>query len=359
MLFNKVEIRNFRNLLSTHLTPSSSLNIIHGSNGSGKSSLLEALHYLATGSSFRTHRLTHILTHERECFTLFSQISSAGLQHRIGIKRCRDHTHQTRIDGSDVSKRSSLVQLVPLQVLSPETISLLVDGSENRRSFIDWALFHVEHPFHYHLSHYNRALKQRNALLKQNSHYDLEHWDAQLIEHGTVIDTLRSGYVEQIREPLMQIVASLLPSIDIDLSYRHGWASSYTLVDALLSSRESDFKLKHTTVGPHRGDMIVKSGGVKVSELLSRGQLKLLVIALKLAQLSLLGQHSSDTRPIILVDDLAAELDRDHRALLLETIKPLSSQLFITTPDLSLIDYGGWEERKVFHVEHGEVKEVV
>jgi len=359
MQINKIEIRNFRNLVSSQLSPSPLLNIVYGSNGSGKSSLLEAIHFLATGSSFRTHRVTNLLCHNTQCFTLFSEISSAGSHHRIGIQRCRDLNHQTRIDSKTVTKRSNLVQLLPLQVLSPESISLLLEGSEQRRNFMDWALFHVEHSFHHHLSHYNRALKQRNALLKQGTTSELNHWDSQLSDHGNIIDAMRKQYVGQLKEPLVNVLNALLPELNVDLDYRSGWSTQLSLSDALLHSRESDLKLKHTTVGPHRADISVKSEGVKVNELLSRGQLKLLVIALKLAQISLLYSSAKGTAPIILVDDLAAELDIEHRALLLETIKPLSSQLFITTPDLSLIDYAGWQERKVFHVEHGQVKEVV
>jgi DNA replication and repair protein RecF len=303
--------------------------------------------------------LNTIVAHQKSCFTLFSELSSISTAHRIGLQRCKDHNHVTRIDGQDIARRSELVQLIPLQVLSPESISLLTDGSEHRRNYLDWALFHVEHSFHYHLTHYLRALKQRNALLKSGNISDISHWDAQLTQHGIVIDSHRREYVDQIRAPLSDLINSLLPDVDIEITYRGGWSNDLDLNDALINSRESDIKLKHTTVGPHRADLIVKSQGVKLSDLLSRGQLKLVVIALKLAQLSLLYDASEAMRPIILVDDLAAELDIEHRSLLLETLKMLSSQLFITTPDLSLIDCSSWSERKVFHVEHGHVKEVI
>jgi len=358
MRFNKVEISRFRNLLSTSFHPSPSLNLITGANGSGKSSLLEALYYLATGSSFRTHRLSHIIHQQHDCFILFAECSNAHHSHRVGLKRCKDLIHHTRLDGHEITKRSELVQLLPLQVLSPESINLLVEGSDHRRSFIDWALFHVEHSFHYHLSHYQRALKQRNALLKSDNLNSLHQWDAQLVEHGEVIDTFRTRYLDSIKVDVDQILAQLLPDITLEMQYRSGWSKELNLVEALSQSRENDRKLRYTTVGPHRGDFVVKSDGVKVADLLSRGQLKLIVIALKLAQISTL-QTVSGKLPIILVDDLAAELDVTHRATLLLQLKALSTQIFVTTPDIELIDHSQWAERKVFHVEHGDLQEVV
>ncbi len=359
MHFNKVEIGHFRNLISTSLSPSPSLNVIAGSNGSGKSSLLEALYYLGTGTSFRTHRLSNIISHNKDCFTLFTALSTAMGSHRIGIQRCKSDNHQTRVDGRNINRRSDLVQIAPIQVLSPESIQLLIEGSQQRRNFVDWALFHVEHLFHHHLSHYMRALKQRNALLRSNAGPELALWDRQIIEHGLQINRLRFEYINQIKQPLSDLMQSLLPDIELSISYKQGWSRELSLKDALHHARVNDDRLKYTSVGPHRGDVLVRSSGSRATDTLSRGQLKLVVIALKLAQLALLSSSTNCINPIILIDDLAAELDIEHRAHLLETIRSFSSQLFITTPDLSLIDFNRWDERKVFHVEHGEVKEVV
>lgn len=357
MIFKRVEISHFRNLISTSFNPSSSLNLISGSNGSGKSSLLEALHYLANGSSYRTNRLSHIVHHNSDCFTLFSEIGNK-LSHRIGIKRCRDLNHQTRIDGQEISRRSELVQIQPLQVLSPESISLLIEGSEVRRSYIDWALFHVEQSSHYHLSNYTRVLKQRNALLKNLSHTQVRHWDSLLVEHGVVIDKLRREYVDRIKPITHKLLSLMLPEVEISFSYRPGWSKYDDFMDSLEESFDNDIKLKYTTVGPHRADLSIKCGNIKASETLSRGQQKLVVIALKLAQAISLYEYS-DKKPVILIDDIAAELDVEHRALLLETVKTLDTQVFITTPELDLVDYMDWNERKVFHVEHGKLKVMV
>ena len=357
MRFNRVEVTHFRNLTSTAFTPSPSLNLIYGDNGSGKSSLLEAIHYLATGSSFRTHKLTNLINQQSECFTLYSLIGEDA-KHRIGLQRCRDLKHTTRIDGRDINRRSELVQLLPLQVISPESISLLIEGSELRRNFIDWSLFHVEQSFHFHLSHYMRALKQRNALLKQGNITDLSHWDIQLHDHGEVIDRLRRNYVDAIAPYITQLMQQLLPEVMVTLHYRSGFGREIDLRDALSHTLENDIKMRFTTSGPHRADLVVKTEHGKAAESLSRGQLKLTVIAFKLAQIILL-QRDSARKPVILIDDIAAELDVKHRALLMDTIHDLGSQLFITSPELGLIEHDRWDEKKVFHVEHGQIKEMV
>ena len=357
MHFNRVEVTQFRNLTSTSFSPSPALNLICGGNGSGKSSLLEAIHYLASGSSFRTHKVSTVINQESDCFTLYSEISHE-IAHKIGLRRCRDLKHTTRIDGRDITRRSELVQLIPLQVVSPESVSLLLEGSDQRRNFIDWSLFHVEQSFYFHLSHYQRALKQRNALLKRGSQTELHHWNVQLSQHGVVIDRLRREYVEKISPLVVVLLQELLPDVDIVLRYRKGWSSELELDSALNQGLDTDLKMKYTTSGPHRADLTVKCLQGKAAETLSRGQLKLTVVALKLAQAILLERESS-RKPVLLIDDLAAELDVEHRALLLNTLREIDSQLFITTPELGLIDHGQWGEKKVFHVEHGQVKEVV
>lgn len=357
MYFKRLEVSQFRNLTSASLFPSSSLNLISGSNGSGKSSLLEAIYYLATGSSFRTSRLANIVQHKCDCFTLFTETDNS-ISHKIGLQRCRNLKHSTRIDGREIQRRSELVQLFPVQVISPDSIELLTEASEYRRNFIDWSLFHVEHTFHFFNSHYYRALKQRNALLKSETFTALEQWDSQIIEYGTEIDTLRRNYITTI-EPLVKgLLVSLLPDISLQLQYRSGWPKDQELGRSLKLSRETDAKMRHTTVGPHRADINIRANGFRASEVLSRGQLKLLVIALKLAQILSL-RSESDKKPIILIDDIAAELDIEHRAILLDTILALETQVFITTPDLNLIDVKNWQDKKLFHVEHGVIKEVV
>ena len=185
-----------------------------------------------------------------------------------------------------------------------------------------------------------------------------DHWDCLLLEHGRVIDQYRAAYITTLLPAVNDLLAVLLPDIEFSLNYRSGWSKELDLGTALKESLETDLKLKHTTVGPHRADFMAKSSGTKCVDVLSRGQIKLVVIALKLAQILSL-RESSNRLPVILIDDIAAELDVEHRLLLLNTVQSLATQVFITTPELQLVDDSNWKEKKVFHVEHGQIKEVV
>lgn len=357
MHLSKVEISDFRNLISASFIPCSSLNVISGSNGSGKSSLLEALYFIANGRSFRSNRLGNIINKESRCFTLFGETGDA-VSHRIGIRRCNDNESITRVDGRDLARRSDLIHLLPMQVISPESIELLTEGSERRRSFMDWGLFHVEHAYHHHLSHYLRALKQRNSLLKQGRRDELLHWNPIIEEEGNKLSVMRRKYIADLEPDIRILLQELLPEIEIAFQYQQGWNKEQSLQEALSLSVENDLRLKYSTVGPHRADLQVKSEGTRVSDTLSRGQLKLVAIAMLLAQIITI-HRDTEKRPIILVDDIAAELDAEHRQVLLESLFKLDTQLFVTTPDSQLVDHQRWLQKKMFHVEHGGLKEVV
>ncbi len=357
MILERVEVSNFRNLTSLSLLPAAGLNILEGKNGSGKTSFLEALHMLAMARSFRTIKTAKVVQYGKDHLLLFAQFKE-GTPHRVGLQRFTDNRMQIKLDGKLLHSRSELVQLLPLQVITPESITLLTGSPGERRQYLDWMMFHVEPSFHTTWSHYQRYLKQRNALLRDGRKRELSFWTKGLIEQGKELDTCRRQTIERLYPHLEKYIQQLLPGFDITLSYKQGWRSGTTLEQALESSAEADAAQKHTTVGPHRADLILTSNNQRVADLFSRGQLKLLLSALKLAQLDYLKEVTGKTA-VVLIDDLPAELDSDHRTQLLSLLHGLTNQVFVTTTDRSHLDYSAWNDVKVFHVEHGEVKEVV
>lgn len=225
---------------------------------------------------------------------------------------------------------------------------------------MDWLMFHVEPGFHPLWLNYQRLMKQRNSLLRSGKQLDtLPQWDRSLISHGLQLDTLRKQMLEKLLPIINDYSKQLLPQLDLQIKYRQGWRAGVSLEDALRDSMPSDRKQGMTTVGPHRCDLVFESNGKPVLELLSRGQLKLLVVALVFAQMKYLTQRTAK-QSIMLIDDLPAELDASHRQLLFELLRSGCEQVFITTTERRLL---GTEieaaENKMFHVEHGQVKEVV
>lgn len=357
MFLSQVEVRHFRNLTSVSLSPTAGLNILEGRNASGKTSFLEAIHMLALARSFRTSKTHQLVQDGFDNLLLFAELDETA-HHRLGLQRFIDNRMVIRLDGETIKSRARLGHLLPLQLITPESLSLLTGLPGERRQYLDWMMFHVEPTFHETWSQYQRYLKQRNALLREHRQNELSYWTRGLIEQGLRIDAQRRKTVEFLLPHIQYYVEKLLPGHEIGVSYRQGWKSGKDLGEAVDAALESDRKQKFTGVGPHRADLVFSTGDQRLVDLFSRGQLKLMLCALKLAQLEFIKETIGKSS-IVLIDDLPAELDADHRALLLHLLYGLSNQVFVTATDRSHLDYSAWDDVRVFHVEHGNIKEVV
>jgi len=357
MFLNRVEVRHFRNLASVSLSPVAGLNILEGKNASGKTSFLEALYMLGLARSFRTTKTNQLIQHDHDDLLLFAELSDTA-NYRIGIQRFSDNRLVIRLNGETLHRRAQLVQLLPIQIITPDSLSLLTGSPSERRQYLDWMMFHVEPNFHNTWSDYQRSIRQRNVLLRESRATEIPFWSRGLAEQGARIDELRVQTVKQILPHIHYFVDLLLPGLKVVVNYRQGWKSGKNLEEALSDSIDTDLKLKYTTVGPHRAELLFTIGNERVVDLLSRGQLKLLLCALKLAQLAYIKDVTNKSS-VVLVDDLPAELDIDHRRQLLSLLHDLQNQVFVTTTDRTHLDYSSWSDVKVFHVEHGKIKEVV
>jgi DNA replication and repair protein RecF len=359
MQLAQVEIQRVRNLNTVTLLPAEGLNLIYGSNASGKTSLLEAIYLLSHGRSFRTTNIRSVIQYETNNLQVFGKVrqEKSASQINLGIERGATHTH-IRINQNTVNQVSRLASYLPVQVINPEAHQLLEQGPSQRRKFLDWGLFHVEPTFHETWQNYNRILKQRNAALRNKQDaMNVQLWDAPLCEYAEKLTTLRQKYVSEL-VPYLENFTERLIEITPHIQYQQGWSRDITIKEALQRSLEKDSQKGFTRHGPHRADLRIMVDGIPVQEQFSRGQQKLLVCALRLAQISHLKDRL-DQFSIVLVDDLAAELDETHRKRLLELLVQSGAQLFITVTEADLIDTGAWLSRKLFHVERGQVAEVI
>lgn len=356
MRLTRLQIRDLRCLASAELEPHPYLNLIAGSNGAGKSSLLEAIHLLAYGRSFRGRVRDGLIRTGATALEVFTEWSeSSGSLRRAGLR----HTGaqwQARLDGDAVDLLGSLSAALAVLTFEPGSHALIDGASEARRRFLDWGLFHVEPAFHSQWRRYARALKQRNALLKQQaSHDQLLAWEGELVEAGQQITMARKRYVAALA-PALEASAMLLSVAlaPLTLEFASGWRDQeLSLGDALLLARGRDLAVGFTTVGPHRANWWLRSPLWPAMEAPSRGQAKLSALACLLAQ----GQHFQATRnesPVFLLDDFGAELDHSHQYRLLETVSASGWQVFVTGTELPVVaertDFG------VFHVEHGHIQ---
>ncbi|MCF2947196.1 DNA replication/repair protein RecF [Paraglaciecola aquimarina] len=362
MKLDKVQISNFRNFKDLSFSPNSKLNVFIGENGTGKSSILEALHYLGFARSFRTSKHKNVIKAGESEFTVFcSSIDVLQKQQRFGIFRSSEDVCIVNIDGVKSRRATDLVSCLPVQIFTPQSSDLLIGAPKLRRSYLDWLLFHVEHSFSVDAQNFKRSLKQLNALYRNqtvNSNYD--YWIDLFVAKGEWLTQVRTELLnERLIDAIKSNLADFLPEFSFEISYYRGWEKGLSLKEALEKNKEKDKKNGYVSSGPHKADLKIKSQGLAAQELLSRGQLRMLVAALQLAQTQYLQQATAKTS-IFLLDDIGAELDREKRKVFINKLSQSGSQLFVTAIDVKQLDFlNNYNEKTVFHVEHGQVKEEI
>ncbi len=351
MAISQLSLTDFRNLKSTTLDFNRRFNLISGDNGSGKTSLLEAIYVLCQAQSFRTHQLKQCINHEKSEFLLFGRFEGF----KAGLARYQNRL-EIRIDGQAIKRRSELVKKSPIQVVNADSF-VLVDGAPvKRRAFLDWCLFHVEPGYAENWRLFQHALKQRNRLLKTKRDIKLlDYWNQHLVEPSVELHRMRRRYSARLQEVIQQQFADILQGIPIAIEYQQGWPQDKSLLQSLEDHRGKDIRLGFTGVGIHRDDLEMTSQGKPVGEVLSRGQSKRVCLVLLLAVLKLVNEISRDP-VILLIDDLHSELDYQAQKLVYQKLLQMDLQLFISNIEMVLPTALEAKEFKMFHVEHGIIR---
>lgn len=333
MHISKLLVQNFRNLDWFDFEPSPGINLIYGPNGSGKTSLLEAISYLSLGRSFRVSRFQNLIANGKSGFVLSARVvTEDNFENTLGIarNRSRDHDLQISVNKQRVARLTDVVDHICVQVIHPQGIELITGAPELRRQFLDWGVYYSNPGYKNIWSEYKRILAQRNALLKRHATVEeIVVWDDLLAKLSEQITDLRQKYLDEFVIKFREKIAEFLPDFDITCSLSRGWDNSANIRALLSLNLEKDRVLGYTFYGCHRADLKIKSSQMSASETLSRGQLKLLVCAMKLSQGTLLFQQTQ-RKCIYLIDDLASELDPNSRSVLLKDLSCFSNQVFIT-----------------------------
>jgi DNA replication and repair protein RecF len=358
MQLSQLTIRDFRNLRNVKIDPSPGINLIFGKNASGKTSILESIYYLSHLRSFRTPYLTDIINNEASCLQLFARAEHQQKQSiPIGIKRSRQKL-EVRANQKTIKRVADITSLLPVLAIHPDSYRLITGSPTERRQYLDWGVFHVEHGFFDAWQRYKKALTQRNTALRsgQDKKY-CQLWDAELDQSATIIDQLRQRYFQNLAPYMNQLVTAFFPGQDIRVEYKRGWKENETLRENLRQNYDKDKKRGLTQAGPHRADIHISVDGKSAQTGISRGQQKTLVALLKLAQVQQFT--ATDIRHcILLYDDLAAELDDEHRQQILKVLEQMPIQLFLTAIEAEQIDTSHWKERNMFHVKQGVVEAI-
>lgn len=364
MLLKALDVRDFRNLTHVHLDLSPGLNLFVGDNGAGKTAVLEAVHLLGKGRSFRTHRVRNLVRHGQQALIVRGETADGDAQgHSLAISKSLRSGTQLRFDGNNEKKLSRLAHELPMQLMLPDVADLVFGPPSERRQFMDWGLFHVKHPYHGWLRDYLRLLKQRNAWLRSqqgNRKVDTDPWGAAMVPLALQLDQARQWYCKVLAEELDSIVQSLGMHLELELRYERGWSgteASENLGNLLAETLPRDVKSGSTTAGPHRADFMVTAKSIPAVQHVSRGQGKVISSALNIAQAQLLRQQTG-RESVFLIDDLGAELDRDRSTRLFELLGSLECQILATAlePPGGLI--AAMKKSAMFHVKHGAIETI-
>ncbi len=352
-------LQGMRNLASLSFSPSPQINLIYGANGSGKTSLLESIHFLAYCKSFRTHKSKFLVQHGQDSLTAFCKLPGQ----QLGIERSLKGERRIKLNGQWLNNAAQLASLLPVQLLDPTMFKLLEGSPQFRREYLDWGVFHVEHDFISIWRQFKIAHKTRNALLKQGSKSSVaiseterQIWHESLAKLANQITVMRKTYLTELKPIFDDYMSRLNSSVEVSMAFYQGWGKDKDYLQLLNEGWFSDLKQGFTQQGPQRADLRLKVNGMPAVEVLSRGQQKMVVCALKLAQAKLY-QQATKKPCIFLVDDLAAELDINHRKALCSLLEELECQVFVTAVEAAQIAdcWSPLSNVKKFHVEHGNL----
>ncbi len=359
MWIDNLNVNNCRLLDDINITLSKDLNIILGENASGKTSLLESLALLSNGKSFRTSHINNVISHNESTVLVSARLNYKNKKSQIGIEKSTTKT-RIRINKQDIYSQAELSRHLPITIMHPESIELITGTPSYRRSYIDWITFYLYPDFHEEWKKYRHILKQRNLCLKDPKHkYALPKWTEELIHLQPSITNFRIKAIDKLKVELDKVSKELLQDGNVDLVFHNGFPADVKLDKESLTQyysqkEEYDLKLKRTSSGVHRADIKIILNAKPAIQSASRGQLKLLAITLLLAQSTTINKDNEE-KGIIVIDDLAAELDEKNKGKLISYLATLNQQLIITTTKkIEIEDIPS----RLFHVKHGVFTEI-
>jgi DNA replication and repair protein RecF len=353
-----LETYQFRNLQSGKIELDSGLQVVYGDNASGKSSLLDAMHVLCSAKSFlgaAPRKLQQFNYHE---FSVIGEVIQRDYP-RLKLQYRWQESQIRLMQGLQTIRRTSeYAVLQPVQAITPLSYRLIDDSPDIRRRFIDWGVFHVKHEYIDIWRRFQRALSQRNAMLIQGvDDRTLSAWSNEYVQLSHEVHEFRLAYINILDSIVNKMITRFLPSVQVSMKYQRGWDADKDLGEILRTHYKQDRERHFTYYGPQRAELTIRLDNKLARDVASRGQKKLITFAMYLAQASLL-QEMGNNSGLLLVDDLPSELDADHQSVVIEILQELPMQVVISCIDQQQLELSEGIANKLFHVKHGEIKEV-
>lgn len=359
MNLQHLHIENVRLITNADFTFSPGLNFIYGDNASGKTSILEAIHILSTGRSFRSRRIDELVQYKKPFLRVSAIIDTEDDRYPVGIEKAKEYTH-IRIRQKKVLRQAELSRHIPYSVIYPESLSLILGSPAERRAFIDWFAFYRYDDFHQYWKKYQTILQQRNACL-QNSHLQqsLPYWTKQFVDAQWPILDKRLQTLEQLNQELLDLITYVWPQHKLEIRMQFGFPAKFnearsSLLKFFYQQQSREVQRGSSQYGMHRANLQILLNGKLAAQYASRGQLKLITMLLIIARHRMLNRYLANPG-ILALDDLGAELDGKHRQQILELLQTFPHQLFISSVDKSMISPDAWDDAMMFRVEQGEL----
>ncbi len=357
MYINSVEVGNFRNYESAKLDFHEHTNILYGDNAQGKTNILESIFVCGTTKSHKGSKDKELIRLGEEEAHIRMFVTKREILHKIDIHLRHNKAKGIAIDGIPIKRSSELLGLVNIIFFSPEDLRIVKSGPSERRRFINLELSQLNNVYLYELGEYNKILMQRNKLLKQIGFNPslvetLDIWDDKLVEYGVKIIDARQKFIQRMSEIVTNVNEKLTGNREhIQIAYEPD-VTIEEFKDKLLSVREKDLKFCTTNVGPHRDDLSFVNNGIDIRKFGSQGQQRTCALSLKLAEIELVKEMVHDT-PVLLLDDVLSELDRNRQNYLLDSIRDI--QTIVTCTGLEEFIDGKLTLDRIFRIVGGTV----
>lgn len=356
MALHTLYIQNLRIIEHLELSLARDATLFYGENGAGKTSILEAIDFLSRGRTFRSRNIGPILRNKSKQIIARGKVVEGEQTATLGIQKSADEI-KLHCDQQKTQSIATHASYLPVITIHPDSHMLIQGGARYRRNYLDWSAFHVKPDFLKEWRKFNKCLRQRNHILRNSTEKILElpAWTKEFSNSSKAMDQTRLRIFNEIAPIFDEFSSKLLPECKLELSYLKGWPKQQTLEEALEAVRAKELKYKTTRLGPQRADIKITLDQHDANQAASRGQQKLIAISLLLAQIQHLQKHSA-RNCIVLLDDIKAELDKQHAHAVFAALQSLKCQVFLSAIEPDDIDLSGWENTKMFHVKQGKCK---
>ena len=359
MKINSLSLRNFRNYESLDISFNPSRNIIVGENAQGNTNLVESVYMCSFARSFRTSNSTDLVMFGKDMCLISADIESSSFDRKIGISVTRQGKKMIKKDGKPVSRTAELLNNLVVVIFSPEDLRIIKDSPDKRRNFINKEISQLRPRYFECLKNYNDALKQKNALLKNDVIMDemLDIYDSQLAYNGYELVKYRRNFVDKLSacsSELQSRISQGRETLEITYSESCRADSAEQMMAEFAASREKDRMYRSASIGPHRDDLEFFINGKDARKFGSQGQQRTIALCMKLAEVRIARDVLMEN-PVLILDDVLSELDIERQKFLLKEIDDV--QLFITSTELGDEMISEMKDASIFNVSCGNITE--